>query len=360
MRLMSGDVSNLPPGSRVVVRWRLARPDAASGATLTDSVGTLTGGDATHLEVMTSRGPVRIERASVVAAKEVPPKPARRGAAHLATSVEDLQAAVVPSWGALEREQLGDWALRASRGFTQRGNSTVPVGSPGLPLATAVERVEQWYAARRLPAKFALAGPEGFEVGDDPLGSLLLDRGYTVGSLTLVLTASAATVAAADPGGPAVALDTIPGDAWLRAYQGTRRSDPETARAVLTGSPRQLFGSVLPGGGLSQQLGLRAPDAAGTTPIALARLGFGAGWAGLGAVWTDPAYRGRGLAAHLTARLADAALRDGVSLLHLQVEHANATAIRLYERLGFAHHSSYAYLTSPQEPGPATAPDAPS
>ena len=347
MRLMSVDVSNLPPGSRVVVRWRLAHPDPASGATLTDSVGTLTGTDETHLEVLTSRGPVRIERSRVVAAKEVPPKPSRRGAAHLATSVEDLQAATIPSWGALEREDLGDWVLRASRGFTQRGNSTVPVGSPGLPLAAAVERVEQWYTARQLPAKFALAGPEGFEVGDDPLGALLLARGYTVGSLTLVLTASTATVAAADPGGPAVAIEPTPGDAWLQAYQGTRSSDPETARGVLTGSPRQLFGSVTPGGGLSQQLGLRSPGAAGMTPIALARLGFGAGWVGLGAVWTDPAFRGRGLAAHLTARLADAALREGISLVHLQVEHDNATAVRLYERLGFARHSSYAYLTAP-------------
>jgi ribosomal protein S18 acetylase RimI-like enzyme len=347
MRLMSADVSNLPVGSRVVVRWRLPAPDPATGATLTDSVGTLTGADADHLEVRTSRGPVRIERSRVVAAKEVPPKPSRRGAAHLSTSVEDLQAAVVPSWGALERERLGDWVLRASKGFTQRGNSTVPVGSPGMPLAEAVDHVEAWYAARSLPAKLALAGPEGFTVADDPLGALLLARGYTVGSLTLVLTASAATVAAADPGGPSVRVDDDPGDAWLEVYHGTRSSDPETARDVLTGSPRQLFGSVTPGGGLSQQLGLRAPDAAGTTPIALARLGFGAGWAGLGAVWTDPAFRGRGLAAHLTARLADAALHEGVSLLHLQVEHDNATAIRLYERLGFAHHSSYAYLTAP-------------
>jgi predicted GNAT family acetyltransferase len=68
-------------------------------------------------------------------------------------------------------------------------------------------------------------------------------------------------------------------------------------------------------------------------------------------VWTDPAFRGRGLAAHLTARLADAALREGVSLVHLQVEHDNATAIRLYERLGFARHSSYAYLTAPAVSG---------
>ena len=111
---------------------------------------------------------------------------------------------------------------------------------------------------------------------------------------------------------------------------------------------RSLFAHIAPGGGLSQQLGLRAADAAGTTPVALGRLGLAAGWAGLGAVWTDPAYRGRGLATHLTARLAEEARRDGVHLIHLQVEHDNGTAIRLYRRMGFDSHSSYAYLTAPQ------------
>ena len=93
---------------------------------------------------------------------------------------------------------------------------------------------------------------------------------------------------------------------------------------------------------------MRAADAAGTTPIALGRLGIASGWAGLGAVWTDPAYRGRGLAAHLTAQLADHARRDGIHLIHLQVEHDNEGAVRLYRRLGFAIHSSYAYLTAQQ------------
>ena len=345
MRLMSADVSNLPLGSRVVVRWRLAEPDPATGATLTDAVGTLVARDSDTLQVDTSRGPVTIERSRVTAAKEVPPKPSRRGAAHLALSIEDLQRVMTPAWGAVERATLGDWALRASSGYTQRGNSVVPVGSPGRPLADAVAQVEDWYAARGLPAKFALAGPEGFDPADDPLGALLLARGYRVGSLTLNLTAARETVAASDPGGPAVALGSELTPEWLEAYRRTRATVAGATEAVLRDSPRVVFASITPGGGLSQQLGLRAADAAGTTPIALARLGIGAGWAGLGAVWTDPAYRGRGLAAHLTAALAAHLRTEDVSLMHLQVEHDNDTAVRLYRRLGFDVHSSYAYLT---------------
>jgi ribosomal protein S18 acetylase RimI-like enzyme len=132
---------------------------------------------------------------------------------------------------------------------------------------------------------------------------------------------------------------------WLEAYRLTRATVPGATEAVLRDSPRVVFASIAPGGGLSQQLGLRSADAAGTTPIALARMGIGAGWAGLGAVWTDPAYRGRGLAAHLTATLAAHLRQEDIGLIHLQVEHDNEPAIRLYRRLGFDVHSSYAYLT---------------
>ncbi len=314
---------------------------------MTDAVGVLSERDERYVVVLTSRGPVRISRHLVVAAKEVPPKPSRRGAAHLAISVENLQRVAAPAWGAVERERLGEWELRASYGFTQRGNSVVPVGEPGLPLADAVVRVEQWYAARGLPAKFALAGPDGFSPEQDPLGALLLQRGYRTGSVTLTLTGTTATVAAEDPGGPPVVTQEELDAVWLDAYSGTRTVVPAAVESVLLGSPRVVFGSITPGGGLSQRLGLRRADAAGTRPIAVGRLGVAGGWAGLGAVWTDPAFRGRGLAAHLTARLAATALDKGIHLIHLQVEHDNEAALRLYRRLGFLTHSSYAYLTQP-------------
>jgi ribosomal protein S18 acetylase RimI-like enzyme len=38
----------------------------------------------------------------------------------------------------------------------------------------------------------------------------------------------------------------------------------------------------------------------------------------------------------------------GVRVLRVRVEADNASAIRLYERLGFDRHSSYVYLTAPR------------
>lgn len=348
---MATDVSAIPLGTRVVVRSLLDPPGEGvkPGPSMTDTVGHLSAVDERSVVVETSRGAVTVRRDRIVAVKEVPPKPTRRAAPHLALSAADMQRVVAPSWGAAERAELGDWQLRASGGFSHRGNSVLAVGSPGIPLAEAVAQVEQWYAVRGLPAMVALAGPVGFDPADDPLGALLLARGYSRDVTVLTLTAAAAQVAATDRPGPLVVTSAELGSVWLEAYRRIRPTVPGFTEAVLTGSPRQLFAHIAPGGGLSQQLGLRAADAAGTVPIALARLGFGAGWAGLGAVWTDPAYRGRGLAAHLTARLATQAQADGTALLHLQVEQGNAAALRLYHRLGFATHSAYAYLTSQWE-----------
>lgn len=336
-------------GARVVVRARLdpRRHAPFDGPSMTDAVGTLVARTDTDVTVSTRQGDVVIARDRIVAAKQIPPKPSRRGAAHLAISMADLQRVSGPSWGALEREDLGDWQLRASLGFTQRGNSVLPVGEPGVPLTVAVDRIEAWYAARSLPAAASLTGPVGFAPESDPLGAELLSRGWVAGSRTLNLTAATADVAAADPGGPDVHVAEELDESWSEAYALSRTVVPDATAGVLQGSPRQLFGSIGLGGGLAQKLGLSTPAARAPRPVAIARLGIAHGWAGLGAVWTDPAYRGRGLGSHLTARLAAAAGADGIRLMHLQVEADNATAIRLYERLGFDQHSSYVYLTQP-------------
>lgn len=336
-------------GARVVVRYRLdPAPDGEpAGPPMTDVTGELVARNDTEVVVASRRGDVTVARDRIVAAKEIPPRPSRRGAPHRAPSVAELQRVMGPSWGALEREHLGEWELRASQGFTQRGNSVLAVGDPGVPLADAVDRIEQWYAVRGLPARVSLAGPVGFEPTDDPLGAALVARGWTSGDRTVNLTAQTDTVARADAGGPEVRVTRELDETWLDAYGLSRDVVPGAVAGVLAGSPAHLFGSITLGGGLAQKLGLSTPGSRAPRPVAIGRLGLAQGWAGLGALWTDPAFRGRGLATRLTTRLAAAARADGIHLMHLQVEADNATAMALYERLGFERHSSYVYLTSP-------------
>lgn len=327
-------------GARVVVRYRLEPSETAATIghpTMTDAVGELVQRDDDTLVVETRRGRVSVPRHRLVAVKEVPPAPTRRGPAHLALSVADMARVTGPSWGALERELLGDWELRASAGFTQRGNSTLVLGDPGLPLPAAVDHVDRWYAVRALPPRVALPGATGFDPACDPVGEELLSRGWTVGGRSHHLAAATATIAGSDPGGPPVHVTEELDAPWLDAYRRSRPVVDSAVAGVLTGSPRQLFAGVVADGASARH----------DPPVAIARLGLAHGWAGLGAVWTDPAHRGRGLARHLTARLAAAAAADGIRLVHLQVEADNAAALRLYERLGFERHSEYVYLTGP-------------
>jgi len=330
-------------GSRVVVRHRLERPDARSGATLTDVVGTLVAADADALTVLTRRGEVRVPRTWVTALKEIPPRPSRRGAPHRALSVEDLQRVMVGAWPAMETERLGDWLLRASRGFTQRANSVVTAGSPGMPVDAALDAVESWYAARGLPANLTLAGPLGFDPASDEVGAQALHRGYRARVATVTLTASTRLLANHPPhppsdgppevgGSPSVVVGSELTDAWLAAYRSYRPVDEEAARAILTGSPEQVFGTA---------------TAAGGHVVGVGRLALASAWGGIAAMWVDPAVRRRGLASRLLAALVDAAADRGVASLHLQTDSDNAAALSLYERRGFERHHEYVNLSLP-------------
>jgi N-acetylglutamate synthase len=326
-------------GSRVVVRHRLERPDPLTGATLTDAVGELVADDDGVLVVRTRRGDVRVPRAEVTALKEIPPSPSRRGKPHRALSVEDLQRVMVGAWPAMETARLGDWVLRASRGFTQRANSVVTAGSPGIPVPAALDAVERWYAERALPANLTLAGPVGFDPADDAVGVEALRRGYVARVATLTLTAPTRLIASfpplSSPRGPSevgvsqgVEVGAELTDEWFTAYRAYREVDDEAARAILTGSPAQAFATV-------------RDD---VTVIGIGRLGLAAAWGGIAAMWVAPQARRRGIATAMLGALARAADRAGAASLHLQTDTDNTTALALYERHGFERHHAYVNL----------------
>ncbi len=321
-------------GTRVVVRYRLPAPDPRTGARLTDVVGELESADGQALVVRTRRGPVRVEAASVEVVKEVPPRPIRRGAPHRALSVDDLQRVMLGAWPAMETARLGEWVLRASRGFTNRGNSVMTAGSPGRPMPDAVDAVERWYARRGLPSNLTVAGPVGFDPARDTLAAELLRRGYVPRVTTRTLTAAAAEVTLrADPPPPGVAVSAaeVLTDEWLTAYRGYRDVDDEAARAVLVGSPAQDFALARHEGRV----------------LGIGRLGVASAWGGVAAMWVSPAARRRGIASALLGELAARAQARGVRSLHLQTDTDNLPALALYTAHGFAPHHDYVNLRRP-------------
>jgi N-acetylglutamate synthase len=338
-------IDGLVPGIRAVVRHRIEHgvpgvPGVTGVHGVTDALGELVAITAETVSIRTRRGVEVIERIAVVAAKEIPPKPSRRGAPHMAVSLDDLEQIMVEGWPPVERAALGDWLLRASDGFTGRANSVLPLGNPGMPLSEAVDYAESWYDERGLRRLFCVFGPEGFVVADDPLGRELLKRSYQPFNRTVVLTSAARSLpsdipSAGKAAGPQMRVEPALSQPWLDAYtdpawggHSSAITTPSAARAVLSGSPDQLFASLVSDGAV----------------IGVARVAFAQAWAGLFALRVAPEHRRRGVAGRLTGALADAARARGIRPIYLQVETTNSPALSLFGGLGFSTHHEYCYL----------------
>jgi N-acetylglutamate synthase len=332
----------LDVGHRVVVRRRAGHHGDRS--LLTDALGELAAITDTDLTVVTRTGPVTIARSDVVAAKRVPPRPVTR------RQIAALEAAANEAWPAPVQQALGQWLLRAADGWSNRANSALATGDPGLPLAAAVDAVERWYREHSLPPAVTVPLPAAARVE-----AHLQGRGWQPATPVLVQTAPLAVVrgqreAPAAPGPePAtgserqpVRLLPAPTGAWLalaasphgRAAPGPL---PPAALRVLTTEGRMpvRFAHVHdPDGDLV---------AAGRGTLT------GAGrWLGLSRMVVAPPARRRGLARQVVAALVDWAGQEGATDAFLQVEEDNAAAIGLYADLGFRPHHSYVTWRQPR------------
>jgi len=320
--------SELVAGVRVVVRRRL--PEGG----LTDVVGTLLAADADRLLVGTRAGEVSVPVADVVVAKAVPPRPVRAAAPHLALDVAGLEDVAADGWRAVESAWLdgpGSWLLRASEGFTGRGNSALPLAPPADGLDDALERVTRWYADRGLPATVVLAEPLESRDDESPVPGLraaLEAAGWQPRNPSLVMVGAARDVPAHDPPlGLTIDLAEEPDEGWLSLYRYRGQRLPPVARRLLVSAPRQVFAAVR--------------DGADT--VAVGRLAASRGWAGLTAMEVADSHRRRGLGRAVLSTLARSAPGLGARSLYLQVAEPNAAARGLYAAAGFTAHHRYGY-----------------
>ncbi|MER7624901.1 GNAT family N-acetyltransferase [Streptomyces sp. NPDC126503] len=315
VRITSADV-----GKRVSVRYVTGQ--GVEGGKFTDSVGVLTSWDAGVLLITRKSGEgVRIPESALVAGKVVPAAPARRRGP--AATFAELARATARAWEPPESERLGEWTLRAAGGFTRRANSALPLGDPGMPVPEALERVREWYEARKLPPFVqAATGAEGTQ---ELLCAELERRGWRREVSAEVRIGALAPVGDTDADVAAVRLARTADEAWLRRYRRFGEVDA-VAHAVLASGPSVWFASV-PG--------------AGDVPAAIGRCVVDGRWAGFLAVEVDPEQRRRGLATAVMTALARRALEEGASAAWLQVETENDGARALYDGLGFATHHHY-------------------
>ncbi|HYN75370.1 MAG TPA: GNAT family N-acetyltransferase [Candidatus Limnocylindria bacterium] len=268
----------------------------------------------------------------VTAARRVSSLPPRHRPRSAADWLDvDIERVAWQGWPGLEQERLGAWVLRAAGGFTGRANSALPLGDPGVPRASAIAHVRDFYALRGLRPRFQVPTPVAAD-----LDGHLADLGWDLVDLVDVLTADVERVLTGTPpveGVPEVVLDAEPDDAWLQQYHYRGGPLPEQARDVLLAGTGPVFASVR--------------DAHGDA-LAIARGAVGGGWVGITAVEVDERARRRGLGTHVMRELLGWAGRQGARHAYLQVAHDNLPAQSVYGRMGFVRHHGYHYRLAPR------------
>jgi len=306
-------------GLRVVVR-RVLRGEIGptGGPAMTDVLGVCESwGDGVATVRRRDGSVVEIAVADIVSGKPVPPRPSVRRR----LSEEQADRLALPGWQPVESEPLGEWLLRASGGFSSRGNSVLALGDPGMPLDEAVSRVTQWYRARSLPPR-AHVHPDG------RVATALADAGWSTYEPTLLMLASVARVTRRLDTHAALETrhDSVTDAGWLATDERAARYG-ETARSVLEAG-EVTFATIRDG----------------DVVLARGRGAFHGDWVGVSSLWTRQDLRGTGLGTAVLESLLSWGAERGATTTYLQVVESNAAARQVYEARGYEVHHRYDYL----------------
>ena len=258
-----------------------------------------------------------------------------------------IEEASLNAWPATHQLLLDGWLIRFSGGFTKRANCVVPLYSVplngmslkdgGISARIDLDKIrfcENLYAREQLQTVFRLTSHEH----DAALDRALAERGYERVDNTQVQLLGLAAEAPVEieprgPEAPALRLVTTPD--WLQAY------------AQLAGMPAHatqqhahLIRSIRP------ECAFALLEVKGT-PVACALGVLEHDLFGLFDVVTARDQRGKGFAELLLRELLRWGSLQGARLAYLQVISNNASALSLYQKLGFEAQYTYWYRLTP-------------
>jgi GNAT superfamily N-acetyltransferase len=241
--------------------------------------------------------------------------------------LKTLQEYAARAQPAAHVEEAGGWWLRHSPGDAWWVSAVLPHDREDR-----VARAEEFCAERGCGVRFQITPG----VCADDLDALLDGRGYERGhamSLQIASTAEVLRHAQADAG----AVTTRPTDEWLAAWRAVTTRDVSAERDLLS---RVEHPSAYAYAEVDGQV------------VAVGRAVAENGWAGVFGMATLPHARGQGAARSVLAALASWAAAREADRMYLQMEKANSSAFRLYERTGFREVCTYHYRIGPlSDPG---------
>lgn len=248
--------------------------------------------------------------------------------------IRTLETLAANAWPAAEIAELDGWRLRHTTGVTRRANSVWPnQWHEATHLASSLARVEDFYQARGLPARYQIC-PAALPVD---LDAHLAQRGYVsvartavqITPLTRILEQSKAL-----RWYPNFALEISEefAEDWFAVYSQVEHGDASSL-AVRSEILRRIQAPV----GFAL---LKIDD----TPAAVGLGVVEAGWLGIFCMATLPAFRRQGAANAVLRTLAIwAAQLYDARQAYLQVMEENSAAQAVYGRVGFTTLYHYHY-----------------
>ena len=247
----------------------------------------------------------------------------------LISTLEELAA---DAWQPAEVELLDGWRLRFCHGVTRRANSVLASGHDGtLSLEEKLARVEAFYAARGLPARFQLS-PVSQPSG---LDQFLAARGYGCVDRTDIQVASLPLPFQRHSWRVEVS-PSLP-DPWWASYCAAECFSTEVAEVR-----RRILGRIQAVTGYAVALTENAE------PAAVGVGGVSGSWLGIFCMATRPEYRRKGAARAVLGALTEWGSGQGATDAYLQVFSENLAAITLYQALGF--RTLYSYFLCERQP----------
>ena len=248
-----------------------------------------------------------------------------RGTDAALAAARRLEELALNASGSFQSLVYDGWLLGYRRGPTKRLRCVNPFYPSTLPLAEKIEHCRRFYASVGLPAVFRL-----LPFSQPPELDGVLERGgWERFDHTQVLRMEIDGLPAAPPPAGRVVVLALP--EWeLKAAPLL-----DVPADIVAQDVERARNHPLPQAGAIVELDGRA--------IACGLVKLESDHAGLFAVSTAEAFRGRGFGRAIVATLLGEAKRLGARIAYLQVTKANAAAIALYERFGFVPAYDYWY-----------------
>jgi ribosomal protein S18 acetylase RimI-like enzyme len=255
------------------------------------------------------------------------------GDASSATPAESrrLEELSLNASGAFQSLIYDGWLVGYRNGPTKRLRCVNPLYGSSLPLEEKVDYCTRFYAAAHLPAIFRL-----LPFSQPPTLDGYLERiGWGSFERTLVLRAALGGVPA--PALPDVQVDIVPPPDWEQTVAPLLEVTADALPQMIERAknyPLPHAGAIIRRDGAVVACGL---------------LKLENEYAGLFAVHTASAVRGKGLGRAIVAALLAEAVQHGARTAYLQVTAGNAAALALYRHFAFATAYDYWYRARPGE-----------